>query len=163
MGRYLVLLFIAIPLLEIAVFIQAGELIGLWPTLAGIVLTAVIGVSLLRWQGIQTLHRARADLERGAVPVTSMAEGVALIVAGAFLLTPGFVTDSFGFLLLVPAIRRRIGAWMIRHMTIIGAGSMGFAPPPGEHRTPAGEPVIDADYEALDDREPDPDSPWKGS
>lgn len=162
MGRYLIFLFIAVPILEIAVFIQAGELIGLWPTLAGIVLTAVVGVALLRWQGFKTLRRAQANVAEGKVPLAPMAEGVALITSGALLLTPGFITDSFGFLLLVPGVRKRIGAYLIKNMSVITPGQAGFgAPPPPQDRQTGVKDPIEADYEDLSDATPNPDTPWK--
>jgi len=163
MGRYLVLAFIVVPILEIAVFIQAGELIGLWPTLGGIVLTAVVGVALLRWQGLKTLQRAQANLAEGTVPLSPMAEGLALVVAGALLLTPGFVTDAVGFLLLVPAVRQRIGAYLIKHMTFMTSGMSGmtgFGPPPGDGKD-GSDTTIDTEYEDLTDQTPNPDTPWK--
>jgi len=168
MGRYLLLIFIVVPILEIAVFIQAGELIGLWPTLGGIVLTAVVGVTLLRWQGIKTLQRAQANMAEGTVPISPMAEGVALVAAGALLLTPGFVTDSFGFLLLVPAVRQRIGAYLVKNMTVMTSAQGGFSPQPpppggstqgggtGKHGQP-----IEAEYEDISDGPPNPDTPWR--
>ncbi len=102
------LIFILTPLIEIGLFIQLGGWIGLWPTLACVALTAVAGVYLLRWQGISTLLRARTRLDNLELPAEEMMEGMLLAFAGALLVTPGFFTDGVGFLLLVPALRRRI-------------------------------------------------------
>ena len=104
--RLLLVLFIAIPLIEIYLLIQVGGIIGAWPTVFLVVATAVIGVGLLRLQGLSTMMRAREAMARGELPALTMLEGVALIVAGALLLTPGFFTDTIGFLLLVPPVRQ---------------------------------------------------------
>jgi len=108
MALTLILLLIAVPLVEIAVFIEVGDLIGLWPTLAIIVATAVAGAALLRSQGLAALAHARASLDEGEFPVAQVFDGVCLLVAGALLITPGFVTDALGLLLFVPALR----AWL---------------------------------------------------
>jgi UPF0716 protein FxsA len=114
LGWLLLFAFIGIPLIEIAVFIKVGGIVGLGPTLVIVVLTAVIGTALLRRQGLATLNRARQQLNQGALPLAEIFDAVCLLVAGAFLLTPGFVTDSVGAILLIPAarlvLRRFIGA-----------------------------------------------------
>lgn len=111
--------FIAVPIIEIALFIQVGGWIGLWPTLAVIVLTAVLGTALLRQQGLAVLAEARRDLDAGRMPVARIADGLCLLVAAVLLLTPGFMTDALGFLLFVPAVRQAIGRglldWFRRH------------------------------------------------
>lgn len=113
MPLLLILIFIGVPILEIAVFIQAGNLIGLWPTLAAVVLTAVAGAALLRAQGLAALRRARRQLDRGEMPIAEVVTGVCLLIGGALLLTPGFVTDTVGFLLLIPPVRNVVGRWAI--------------------------------------------------
>ena len=107
--RFLLLLvFIAVPVAEIAVFIQVGDLIGLWPTLAAIVATAVVGTAILRRQGIAVLRDARRSIDDGGLPIRPVVHGLFLVIAGALLLTPGFLTDGVGFLLLVPTVRLKI-------------------------------------------------------
>ena len=108
--------FILVPLIEIAVFIQVGGWIGLWPTLALIVLTAVLGTWQLRAQGIATLARARSQMERGVMPARELFDGLCLLVAGALLLTPGFVTDAVGGLLFVPPLRDFLRRMIGRHL-----------------------------------------------
>ena len=103
--RTLVLLFVAVPLLELYILIHVGGLIGILPTIGICILTAVIGASLLRYQGLQTLARVQTKLSRGEVPATDMLEGVILLLCGFLLLTPGFFTDIIGFLCLVPPFR----------------------------------------------------------
>ena len=106
MGLVLFLLFLLVPLIEIGVFIEVGGLIGLLPTLGLILLTAVLGTWQLRAQGLSTLARARQQMEQGQLPAQELYDGFCLIIAGALLLTPGFVTDAVGFALFVPAFRR---------------------------------------------------------
>jgi UPF0716 protein FxsA len=113
MPLLLILIFISVPILEIAVFIQAGDIFGLWPTLAAVVATAVVGAALLRAQGLATLGRARRQLDRGQVPIAEVLTGVCLLIGGALLLTPGFITDALGFLLLIPPVRQVLGRWVL--------------------------------------------------
>ena len=147
MGWLLLLAFIGIPLIEIAVFIKIGGIVGLGPTLVIVVLTAVIGTALLRRQGLATLNRARQQLNQGALPLAEIFDAICLLVAGAFLPTPGFVTDSLGAILLIPAarliLRKFVGARV--QMTDIHGGShrnSGFA---GQ------SDVIDGDYAEVTD------------
>lgn len=106
----LVILFICVPIIEIALFIQVGGLIGLWPTIAIVLLTAFVGASLVRSQGIQTLMSVQSRLQQGELPAQQIIEGVMLAVAGVLLLTPGFMTDALGMLVLLPAPR----AWLAK-------------------------------------------------
>jgi UPF0716 protein FxsA len=101
----LLLLFLVVPLAEIYLLIQAGGVIGALNTVALVVLTAVVGAWLLRLQGLATLRRVQQSLERSELPETALVEGVLLLLAGALLLTPGFITDAVGFALLVPTVR----------------------------------------------------------
>lgn len=114
MAFAILLALIGVPLVEIAVFIEVGGWIGLWPTLAVIVATALAGTWLIRAQGIGVLARARRTIAEGEAPLREMFDGVCLIVAGAFLLTPGFVTDAAGFLLLLPPVRDLAAGWAWR-------------------------------------------------
>jgi UPF0716 protein FxsA len=109
----LLLLFLVVPLVEIYLLIQAGGVIGALPTVGLVVLTAVVGAWLLRLQGLATLRRAKASLADGVLPETALVEGVLLLLAGALLLTPGFVTDALGFLLLVPPLRVAVSEYVL--------------------------------------------------
>lgn len=104
--RVLFLLFIIVPVLEMWLLITIGQVIGALPTIGLVLLTAVIGVNLLRAQGLSTLTRAQERMASGAIPAQEMAEGMALAVGGALLLTPGFATDAFGFACLIPVTRK---------------------------------------------------------
>lgn len=106
MAAVLFLAFVAVPIIEIAVIIKVGGLIGAWQTVALIVLTAAAGTYMVRAQGFQVLRRAQGSLDRGEFPAGALIDGLALLVAGVLLLTPGFVTDAFGLALLVPPFRR---------------------------------------------------------
>ncbi|GMQ75180.1 MAG: membrane protein FxsA [Gammaproteobacteria bacterium] len=105
---WLLLLFFSVPLLEIVVLLEVGGVVGVLPTIALVVLTAVIGAGLIRAQGLATLGRVQQELARGELPAVGIIEAALLLVAGALLLTPGFVTDTIGFLILVPPLRRRV-------------------------------------------------------
>lgn len=160
---YLLIAFIAIPLLEITVFIQLGGLIGLWPTLGLVLLTAVAGSALLRHQGFATLQRARGSMERGEVPVREVFDGLCLVFAGALLLTPGFVTDAMGIVLFIPAVRNalrdRMASFLKRRadMHVFVDGMPGSGPKPDARGGPSGrDPFIDAEYhEVTDERAAD--------
>ncbi|MBC8210667.1 MAG: FxsA family protein [Gammaproteobacteria bacterium] len=99
------LIFLIVPVVEIYFLIQVGQMIGALWTVFLVVLTAVIGVHLLKSQGLSTLSRAQQKMHAGEMPAQELLEGFALVIAGAFLLTPGFFTDSLGFLLLIPQTR----------------------------------------------------------
>lgn len=142
----LLLAFIAVPLVEIGVFIEVGGWIGLWPTLAIVIVTAVAGTWLLRMQGLATLARAQGSLARQQFPVEEVFDGLCLLFAGALLLTPGFVTDTVGFLLFVPAIRHMLRQAIWRYLKSTGRVSLdlgGLGPDGG--LGPGGD-VVDGDY-----------------
>lgn len=115
MRRFWPLLFIAIPLSEIYLFITVGGEIGAFNTVLIVLSTAVIGVNLLRYQGIATLRRAQSQMAQGQMPAQEMLEGLVLAVGGALLITPGFLTDFLGLLCLLPFTRRAlIRFWLAR-------------------------------------------------
>lgn len=175
MGFYFLAIFVAMPIIEIAVFIQAGELIGLWPTIGVVVLTAIIGTSLMRAQGLQTLAKAQSQMDQGEMPIGALFDGICILVAGVLLLTPGFVTDTFGFLLLVPPLRQLIGAKVIMKLvqsgnirTSFGGGGFGASRGPGAAhgsngargtsggaRRPGSGPIIDGDFEDVSTNDQD--------
>lgn len=105
MALILLAVFIGLPLLEIVVFIEVGGALGVWPTIAATVATALAGSLLLRTQGLATLMRARTQMDQGQLPAREMFEGICLVFAGALLLVPGFVTDVLGLLLFIPPFR----------------------------------------------------------
>ncbi len=109
------LCFLVIPTAEIYLLIQIGQFIGAGWTIFGVVATAVIGAWLIRIQGILTLHRALESLRRKEVPAIELIEGLFLLICAALLITPGFVTDSIGFLCLVTPVRRALAAMVLQY------------------------------------------------
>jgi UPF0716 protein FxsA len=110
----LFILFVGVPILEIAAFIKIGEAIGVLPTLLGCVATAIIGATLVRHQGFGVLRDAQAAFSRQELPVDQLASGVFILIAGVLLMTPGYVTDTMGFLLLAPPVRMRLARAAMR-------------------------------------------------
>lgn len=141
---FILLLFILTPIVEIAVFIEVGGLIGLWLTLGLVVATAIAGTTLLRRQGLATMRSARESLTRGEFPVNEIFDGASLLASGFLLLTPGFITDFLGALLLIPLFRAAIRGPLIRWLMSRTAARTGGAglergAPPGPGSTIDGE------------------------
>ena len=148
---WLFLILVGVPIIEIGLFIQLGGFLGLWPTLAIVVATALIGSLLLRTQGLSTLEELKRTAETGQSPAGPMANGALILVAGLLLLTPGFFTDSFGFLLMVPPIRTLLIKWIAtRAQMKIYASAANSQQPPD---------IIDGEFEIIDDDEAG-DSGW---
>ena len=123
----LLLLFIAVPLVEIYLLLQVGGVIGAVPTIGLVVLTAAVGAVLVRAQGFSTIMQVRRSLDGGEVPAVAIVEGIFLLVAGALLLTPGFVTDAIGFGCLIPPLRRALILRFIETRVIRAHHAAGFA------------------------------------
>lgn len=121
--RVLFVLFIVMPVVEMAVLIQVGSFIGVLNTIALVLLTAIIGAALLRQQGLATLLRANERMNSGELPAHEVAEGLVLAVGGALLLTPGFVTDAIGFLCLLPGSRHWLVSRALKHLTVSGGAA----------------------------------------
>ena len=147
----LLILLVTIPLAELFLLIEVGGLIGALPTIGLCLLTALVGAALLRQQGLQTLARARQNLDRGALPAVELLEGVALILGGAMLLTPGLITDFLGFLCLIPVTRH----WLVR--LALARMAVRFGPAgPGANDGPPGRGesahrIIEGEFERRDD------------
>ena len=105
--------------------LKAGGYFGALITICAVMFTAVVGVALLRRQGLATLTRGQQKLAAGQLPAAEMAEGLLLAVAGPLLLTPGFITDAAGFALLIPAVRRAFAVGVASRFQVVSAGSMG--------------------------------------
>ena len=165
---WLFALLIAVPIIEIALFIEVGGAIGLWPTLAIVILTAAAGAALLRLQGRGALIDLRRSIAGGGDPAKALAHGALVLVAGVLLLTPGFFTDALGFALLVPGVRSAVIAWGARrfaagdmtahvHVSSFEAAARG--------RPRAEDGVIDGEFQEIDPRDPsaqDPDETATG-
>ncbi|MEM8501293.1 MAG: FxsA family protein [Pseudomonadota bacterium] len=153
--RVLFLLFIIVPVLEMWLLITIGQLIGALPTIGLVLLTAIIGVNLLRAQGLSTLTRAQERMASGAIPAQEMAEGMALAVGGALLLTPGFATDAFGFACLIPITRK----WLAQKALsgLLSSGQIAGGPQPqgadnsGKNTGPV---IIEGEYQDASEEAP---------
>jgi UPF0716 protein FxsA len=146
---WLLLAFLLVPLIEIGLFIQVGGWIGLWPTLAIVVLTAVAGTLLVRSQGAQALARLRTSLDTLRDPTEPLAHGAMILFSGALLLTPGFFTDAMGFALLIPAVRNFVLREVKKRVNVQTIGRRGPYGSPGRDET-----VIDTTYTVADDTAP---------
>lgn len=151
----LFLLFLIVPLIEIALFIQIGGLIGLWPTLAIVVLTALLGTMLVRNQGLRALADVQRSFERLDNPSEPLAHGAMILFSGALLLTPGFFTDGVGFALLFPPVRRWVYRVAANRIAQSGGATMTFS----SHGRQSRGQTIDVEFEDLDIKPGDPNSP----
>ncbi len=158
MAWVLFLLFVAVPIAEIAVLIRAGEWIGLWPTIGLVILTAMAGAALARAEGRAAMRRLAKAVEEGGTPILPLLDAAAIFVGGLLLLAPGFITDTVGLSLLFRPTRLLWGAlivWLQR-------GRLSRRRPgPGPGQTPgAGPTIIEGDYTAQSDERPrGPDLP----
>jgi len=115
MFGWLLLLMIVVPLADFALLLRVGSVLTFVPTVALVILTGIIGAALARRQGVATLARINTELAAGRMPTTQLGEGLLILLAAAVLLTPGFITDALGLLLLVPIIRRRFLSVVTRY------------------------------------------------
>ncbi len=148
MAVIIVLAFILVPVIEIGIFIQVGGEIGLWNTIAVIVVTAFIGTAILRAQGLRVLHRAQESLAQQVFPVAEVFDGLCLLVGGALLLTPGFLTDAVGFLLFLPPVRIFIRGIVWRHLSASGMTAMDGGQD-GGRRNGGGAPTLEGEYHEV--------------
>jgi UPF0716 protein FxsA len=126
--RVLFILFAVLPILEIALLVNVGSMIGGWNTIGLVILTAFIGAYFVKREGISTLQTAQAKMQRNEVPGRELVEGLMLVVAGVLLVTPGFITDIFGFMFALPGSRHLLASQVSKHMKMrVVAGGMGGA------------------------------------
>tara|TARA_B100001013_G_C24410891_1_gene363886 strand:- start:184 stop:639 length:456 start_codon:yes stop_codon:yes gene_type:complete len=143
------LFFIVIPLLEVMLFITIGKYIGLWNTIIIIIITGIIGAILVKSQGITILNKALGEIKSNKIPIFSIFEGIAILIAGAFLLTPGFLTDTLGCILLIPKTRNLIISYITTHLkkrTVYKEKSTYY--PDEEDKK---NKIFEGDYEEIDD------------
>ncbi|MGH2976630.1 MAG: FxsA family protein [Solirubrobacterales bacterium] len=151
----LVAIFIVIPIVELYVIIQIGSLIGIWPTIALLIADALLGSLLLRHQGRGAWRRFNAALAEHRFPGKEVADGLLIAIGGTLLLTPGFVTDIFGLIFLIPPtraiVRRLLRGYMGRRLVIVGApgGPSGAGPARRSYDYEATAEEIDADDPRL--------------
>lgn len=139
---WLFFLFVGVPILEIALFIQVGGWLGLWPTLAIVVATAIAGTMMVKSQGAQALAKLQRSFNDLTDPTEPLAHGAMILFSGALLLTPGFFTDALGFALLFPGVRRFLMRQIGKRIEVRSVVS-------GQERWRArpDDDVIDGDYE----------------
>jgi len=150
MGAIVFFTLVGVPLMEIAAFIEVGSAIGLWATLAVIIVTAIIGTALLRQQGLSTLHSARCEIEAGRVPVRELFDGICILTAGALLLTPGFVTDAVGLALMIPLVRTTLG-YRLRKMATARGHTDFSVQPRTQPGTGGHETIMEGEFHEIED------------
>lgn len=153
---WLFVLFLAVPLIEIALFIQVGGLIGLFPTLGIVVLTAILGTWLVRSQGAQAVAQLRQSFNELRDPAEPLAHGAMILFAGALLLTPGFFTDAVGLALLIPGVRSSVYQYLKSRanvQTFQYGAEMPKAEPP---EPPVSGQTIDGEWEDVTQSSPKP-------
>jgi len=146
-----VILFILTPLLEIYLFIKIGSQIGALPTILLIATTAIVGVALLRHQGLSTLQNVQRQMQQGQVPAVGLLEGIMLFFAGALLLTPGFFTDTIGFLILIPPIRKSLALWILEKSGTIVKMNPNANPPSDQTSQGGPEKFIEGEFKEHKD------------
>lgn len=155
-------LFLLWPILEIAGFILVGDWLGLWPTLGLVVLAVVVGISLIRWQGLNTLRRAQEASARGELPVGAMLDSACIVIASFFLIIPGFLSDLLAILLLIRPLRRLIGGVILARAASTSAFRFQAARGSGKDssfrygagaRPAGGSGVIDGDFRDVTPQE----------
>ena len=152
------LFILALPLIEIAVFVVVGGKIGVLSTIALVILSGVAGSMLLRIQGFGALNRIRAELDAGRDPGRELAHGAMIMLAGMLLLIPGFVTDIIGLLLFLPPVRDLAWRFLKRRIVVSGSFSAGFG---GFRGARTGAPRRSISTPTNISRTPDPKSPWR--
>ena len=146
---WLLIAFIAVPIIEIALFIQVGDFLGLFSTLAIVVLTAIAGTYLVRAQGLSVLSQLQSRFREMNDPSEPLAHGAMILFSGALLLTPGFFTDFIGFLLLIPNVRATVFRKVKERMNIQKANF--------EAQFTSSQNVYEGEYETVTNPE---NSPW---
>ena len=166
----LFLVFVAVPLLELAVLIKVGQLIGFWWTLFLVLSSAVVGMWVLQSQGFAVMRRTMEQLQAGKPPIAPAVDGMFLMLAGCLFLVPGLITDVAGALLLIPKVRRSFAAWCVRrflrsrHVRATVFTSKGSGPQsdrgrnsrPSAAEAPGEGPIIEGEFERLDEKTVDP-------
>jgi UPF0716 protein FxsA len=146
----LILLFIVIPIAELYVILKVGDLIGILPTIALLVADSLLGSWLLKSQGGTVWRRFQETMQAGRIPHREVFDGVLVIFGGAFLITPGFLTDIVGVLLLLPPTRALVRRWLVRR----GGRMFGISVATGRRSTPASRQDWDVEGTAYEADQP---------
>lgn len=156
---------VAIPLIEIAVLIKIGQLIGFWPALGIVIGTFILGAAVVGRSGFASAIKVRDALSRGEPPVAAMIDSALLVVGGVLLMTPGFIADFVGLALLIPPIRKALARAALRNAIVIrsarvDSGHHNHSAPGGHPRddmqASGSGPIIEGEFERLDERPIDP-------
>ncbi|TRL30859.1 FxsA family protein [Rhizobium straminoryzae] len=153
------LLLLGLPLAEIAGFVVVGQWLGLWPTLALVILSGLAGTVLLRIQGLDVLRQINAEGRAGRVPGEAIVHGALIVFGSILLVLPGFLTDIAGILLFIPGFRRLIWRMLGERLVVRSSYSARPTWDPGTRRG-TDQPTLDLDANDYQ-RGPNPDSPWK--
>ncbi len=157
------IMFLALPLIEIAGFVVVGNMIGLWPTLALVILTSLLGAVLLRFQGLSVLKEASRESQGGNLPGRSIVSGAMVVVAGVLLILPGFLTDIIGLLLFIPPVRHFIWSLIGKRVVVMRTSrgtSASYRSDNSENSRPSDKAkVLDLDENDFS-RGSNPSSPW---
>ena len=151
--RGLLVVFVIVPIIEMFILIKVGQSIGVWPTIGLVIVTAIIGINLLRQQGLATLQKANWRMEQGEMPAQEMLEGIILAVGGALLLTPGFFTDFIGFACLLPPLRKAIIKRLIKNSLVVTSAAYSGHRQSEVHRDRQGHQVIDGEFRRDDEHQ----------
>ncbi|WP_157957907.1 FxsA family protein [Aliidiomarina celeris] len=157
----LFVLFVVMPVIEIAVLIQVGSVLGALNTIALLILTAVVGASLVRSQGLRALQNAQLKMSQGVLPGRELASGLMIFIAGIMFITPGFVTDLFALLLLLPPVQAILGVWLLKRLQAQGthtqfrfySSQRGDAEKPYSPHQKGGNRTLEGEYEEKEDSE----------
>jgi len=150
MAWMVLLAVIALPVVEIALFIKSAHWLGLLPTIVLAIGAGFVGIAMVRAQGLDLLLRARSQMDRGEVPVREAFDGICLALAGALLVLPGFFTDFIAIALLLPPVRAALRLWLVGRKGVVVAGAR---PDSRSETRSTGPQVIDADYRVVDDND----------
>ena len=172
----LFVLFIVMPFVELALLIKLGNVLGFWPTIGVVLFSAVVGAYVLQSQGVATMRRISQSMMSSEPPIKPMVDGFFLVISGAFLITPGIITDAAGLMLFIPAVRHAVARWVFGrilkggaftiHTYTTGGGPSGshskpqdsnqpeVASPAPQHRKAGRKPgsdsqVVDAEFEEI--------------
>jgi len=152
----LFLIFTAVSLLEIFVLVKVGGFLGAWPTIFLVIITALIGSALVRSQGLQLVQKLQQRMAAGEIPGQQLVEGLMLIITGVLLVTPGFVTDLCGLLLLQPTIRANIAKVILANVKFAPQATMGgFSSQGFTQKPPHDDSVIEGEFEHKEDKKLD--------
>lgn len=143
------IIFVVIPLVELGIFAAVSEHIGLWSALLFALFTAVLGGSVVRMQGMQTIASMRGNMDQGRMPTKEIFDGFCLVAAGALLITPGFLTDAIGFSLLIPPLRDALRKTLKKHAKF-AMGSASFTGDGFSSKQYSDPNIIEGEFENLD-------------